>query len=645
MSVQLSHRSTMRGLRKCPQCGTLNGNRTSKCKNETCHQALRDNCNQIIRSGSSFAVQLLPIERIRDAMYIVSLPNGVRCLLATTSLEENGPIAILSSTASRGTDIPDIETMSRMIVGCKLRAEALPILKGAIDSLAIPQDEKRALWEKRSQLNMCPLVQRVTSDLFVVGHRDTAYGVHQVMALKKSKKYSHFHCDCVSTMEKLGSVACWHIVAVAAGLLSAPAKIGNGLSSLLQNFVEHRGQDEWHSSYDVNSAFSYEYLLAGETISSENIEMQSILNPTIMEFFSDQEDAQLALGSPDMFNIDSHSVRSNDELAAGEATNALPPTANIYDLSAAGEESLHLMDCQIELMDEFDPTDRIDFCPSDVEGDDSSMIPASPSANPTVGQDATEASHKQKLVEITAKKCALELGDRVAKEKLTRGSYNVRKILNALESNGIILNRLRGLSDPLYEATLCSLSFTHWLESVIEQLNYVIDYNAAGKPDVQTFRIQEDFYRCLRTRFSRGHFRRQPEPTPSSSEIDRAPQVFKFTRPKALLDVFSTDRMELALEKFFVRSPDGQRFEEFLVDLPNGEDHRKAIRPSCYSTYIKFGRYKHEPDPEREYSFILEWTGDVLPRSKFGDLRISFEYGHRMNNKYLHPPPSLCAVE
>jgi len=38
-----------------------------------------------------------------------------------------------------------------------------------------------------------------------------------------------------------------------------------------------------------------------------------------------------------------------------------------------------------------------------------------------------------------------------------------------------------------------------------------------------------------------------------------------------------------------------------------------------------------EPTP-----FIIEWTPDVLPRSRVGELRIAFEFGHQQSGQSEH---------
>uniref|UniRef100_A0A182Q6H9 Uncharacterized protein n=1 Tax=Anopheles farauti TaxID=69004 RepID=A0A182Q6H9_9DIPT len=410
-------------------------------------------------------------------------------------------------------------------------------------------------------------------------------------------------------------------------MLSAPEKFGDRWSTLLQAFIGTNAPKTLHDAYDVNLALSCEYLLAGDdgqiSVSNEHIEMQSMLNPTIMELFNDQVD---------------------DAATIEETTTDFPPTTCISDMFDDGD-GLHLMDCQIELMDEFDLTDRIDFCPSYIECDDSLPAP-----------EPEETLPKKTLVEITTKKAALKHTGRKSREKLTRGSYSVRKLMRILESNGVIFNRLQPASgsntvNPSdvapYEAIQCNLTFTRWLEFVIEQLNAIIDYNSDGKPPTQSFRIQEDFFHCLRARFSVGHHLRQPEPSEGdasdATEGRHKPLVFKFTHHKSLLHVFRTDRIELAFEKTFIRGSDGQFFPlERLKDddnkTPVAVEGCVPIRPNRYSTYIKLGHYKHTLNSNRVHQFTVEWVGGVLPRSGFGDLRISFEYGHRMNNQYVPPP-------
>ena len=161
---------------------------------------------------------------------------------------------------------------------------------------------------------------------------------------------------------------------------------------------------------------------------------------------------------------------------------------SVYD----EHDNIQLMECQIELMDQFMLTDRIDFCPSDIElSDDNVVFPADEELGLVVDdaeppKEPAAKAKKTKLVEVTTKKAALRQTSKIAKEKLKKGSYNVRRLMKILESNGVVFNRMKrseavamaagsvaeGGSIPSHEASLCGLTFTGWLESVIEQVGW-----------------------------------------------------------------------------------------------------------------------------------------------------------------------------
>uniref|UniRef100_A0A8W7PN77 Putative treble-clef zinc-finger domain-containing protein n=1 Tax=Anopheles coluzzii TaxID=1518534 RepID=A0A8W7PN77_ANOCL len=576
----------MRGIRKCPQCGTFNGHRATKCKNRSCQQKLKETPSTSAKSSPSsthFAVQL---DHSNGHLYSVGLADGTRHIVQCCK-DADGTITSLSHLDGR--KIAHQDRIKQLILGCKVTAEALPLLKEAIDSLSVPEDVKLSLWEKQSQPAAPPLVQRVVNDLFAVGRAQTVYGVHHVTALKKNQKYSHFHCDCCKSSEgqQTTSPVCWHVAAVAAGLLSAPAK--HGWASLLQQFIAKTiNPQQCPSVLDVREdkpPLSYEFLLE-----QDHGPMQSMLDSTIMEFLNEQQDHGTDPGLGSIF--------------------------------AGGDEILELLDCQIELMDELDPTDRIDFCPSYIE------------CAPEEEAQERREELPGKAVQITTKKAALKRCARMDGAKLTRGSYSARKLMKVLESNGVIFNRLRRAAKGDPGGRLHSPLRSNRLQFVLYPLAW------------------EDFFRCLRARFSTGHGLRQPEPVEGEARQggNNHPQVYRFTHHQTLRHTFRTDEIELCFEKSFHRSADG-RYTAAADDLADEQDDASsgegagassrtiAIRPQRYSTYIKLGRYKHEQDPERVYHFTIEWIGGVLPRSGFGDLRISFEYGHRINNRYVPPPP------
>ena len=46
-----------------------------------------------------------------------------------------------------------------------------------------------------------------------------------------------------------------------------------------------------------------------------------------------------------------------------------------------------------------------------------------------------------------------------------------------------------------------------------------------------------------------------------------------------------------------------------------------------------------EPTP-----FIIEWIPDILPKSRIGELRIKFEYGHQRNGHIEHRVPPTAEL-
>ncbi|XP_037090818.1 uncharacterized protein C2orf42-like [Pollicipes pollicipes] len=82
-------RATMRGVRKCPQCGTLNGTRGNSCKNKSCNVKFREKSTEVksksaskLSTGSS--QQMLFSVRVRESgpemRGFVQLPDPVQSL-------------------------------------------------------------------------------------------------------------------------------------------------------------------------------------------------------------------------------------------------------------------------------------------------------------------------------------------------------------------------------------------------------------------------------------------------------------------------------------------------------------------------------------------------------------------------------------
>lgn len=71
-------RPTLRGIRKCPKCGTVNGTRGSKCKNKECDVVFRGKGRR--KEATLEAVKVLGLTGYNDVR------NSIRCCITGVDL-------------------------------------------------------------------------------------------------------------------------------------------------------------------------------------------------------------------------------------------------------------------------------------------------------------------------------------------------------------------------------------------------------------------------------------------------------------------------------------------------------------------------------------------------------------------------------
>nr|XP_029715837.1 uncharacterized protein C2orf42 homolog [Aedes albopictus] len=700
MSFKLDSRWSKRGIKKCPKCGTFNGHRAAQCKNKQCGTVLKgggtssasDNGKIVLKSDQLLAVQLqTELEDQSAKLYSIRRLDGskqdrgfveIRDCVEGADEQLELKTGICYVDCEPHTDIDGTCQHVRVAAATGELAEGLTIDREVLEKIDATDMEKQEIWKQQMGSGADdPLVQRVSHDTFVVKCYDV---LHQLVPYchVELKTPSSITCDCQCLDRN-------HKKMVAAAVLSSPK-----YKSEYESIVEHLLLTSNQLSEGALTMRTNLVLLPNDLVSDCSPALQS----TEQFLVTTVDESSLALANTDMQLINCRLAFETDlaapdygDLCKEESVSCSPVIelvnstergiSPVEAFSSSYAENLQLMDCQIELMDQFNLTDQIDFCPSDIElSDDNVVFPADeelglvvePSASVSSevpGSETKKVTKKKavKLLEVTTKKAALRQSSRIDKEKMKRGSYNVRRLMRVLESNGVVFNRLskveansmmathsgldndgngfnRNGSLPSFEATLCNLSFTIWLESVIEQLNSVIQYGGDGKPEAQVFSIHENFFQCLRARFSVGHRLRTPD---HSVVLEDGPrkgltcQIYKFTCYKSLRNVFKTDKTTLQFEKSFCRSSDGT-FEE--IDLSESlKDQQSSskgvtIKPFQYKTYIKMGSYRSAHSKNVHY-FTIEWIAGVLPKCRFGELRITFQYGHKENHLHVRPPP------
>lgn len=208
---------TLRGVRKCPHCGTYNGTRGLSCKNKSCGTVFR--CRDV-KQPTKDAVKLLT----GSDMQIFSVKQrdkgpDHRCLVVlgisetTIQTAEGTIITHISSgrcfapgclkAAARGVVENQCQHI-KMALNCQVEAEALQLKSSVLNAMQIPAEIKQDIWELASEC-LGPMVQKVTKSIFVVRCKITqqnSLGYLHVYLTRRDglqKGVGHlFQCSCES---------------------------------------------------------------------------------------------------------------------------------------------------------------------------------------------------------------------------------------------------------------------------------------------------------------------------------------------------------------------------------------------------------------------------------------------------------------
>ncbi|KAM7284112.1 uncharacterized protein ISCGN_001214 [Ixodes scapularis] len=167
-----------------------------------------------------------------------------------------------------------------------------------------------------------------------------------------------------------------------------------------------------------------------------------------------------------------------------------------------------------------------------------------------------------------------------------------------------------------------SLTFPQWLAGVTERINETMRYEGSGRPDPLVFHVPHQFFDCLQQRICG---RRLP------ARRDGAQCSWHITSLLHVRHIFDSPDVPLEDTRAFVENRDGT----YRVYQPPPSDGQRTdgcprIKPLELKTFLN----SHPACP-----FVIEWSPDVLPRSRVGELRLKFEYGHLRNGQVELRPP------
>lgn len=174
---------TMRGVRKCPKCGTFNGTRGISCKNKNCDAVFKEREKK--RGHSADAVKIITGSTVQvfsvrlrdrgpDYRGFVQLPLVQD--LDGNPAESVDPAVLAQAarcyvdTCSRNSQLGIQQNPCQHIkaaVGCSQEALPLTLKNSVLNSLQVSNEIKQAIWLLATETTG-PLVQRVTKNIMVV---------------------------------------------------------------------------------------------------------------------------------------------------------------------------------------------------------------------------------------------------------------------------------------------------------------------------------------------------------------------------------------------------------------------------------------------------------------------------------------------
>ncbi|XP_063228338.1 uncharacterized protein C2orf42 [Bacillus rossius redtenbacheri] len=624
-------RATLRGVRKCPKCGTYNGTRGLSCKNKSCDVVFKEAgekrkmsmeaCKLFTGTGTKvFSVRVR--DKGPDYRGFVQLPmqqTWEQTLDGEAPLDQTSALCFVD-TCQRSFDTSILKCHEKSepvttltcqhiqaALRCYTKAQPVQLKNSIINILNMNSEMKQELWQLVSETNG-PVVQRVSKNIMAVkckaspkhplGYLHFSFFVTKL----KDRVENKYFCSCTafkgqvkhaSNREDGNFKKCVHFYACIAAFAGDP-KLSEEFSFYLS--LERRDIIPMLSLAGGDGQGQLVTILRASGEDPCDVEVE-VLGGVV----SLRDDASL---------LDESGIAVSDD-------GSLPQIHGLEILPDALEVQIHSME-----------SETLDF--SDVAEEYILQNEMQPSQAPSV---------KRKIAEPP---CSPVQGKKV---------HNIN-ILRRQGSKKTASNSIVNKHDPVDESSV-EISFLQWLASVTERINQSMHFQFDGKPEPLVYFVPQVFFDCLRERISSGGKKKRLPNFISGCVRKNAVPLGTFTTYTwhitniiHLKQIFETPLVPLEITRSFVENHDGT-FAPYNRQKDENEIFRKVnnqplIKPLELKTFLKVGNTA--PDQVEPTPFIIEWTPDILPQSKVGELRLSFEFGHQRNGlvEKLQVSPRAC---
>ncbi|KAK6185066.1 hypothetical protein SNE40_007386 [Patella caerulea] len=560
---------TMRGVRKCPKCGTFNGTRGVSCKNKLCDAVFKEkerkkgHSADAVKIITGSTVQVFSVrlrDRGPDYRGFVQLPlvqdlDGNPATVVDAAVLAGAARCYVDTCNKPGNTIAMQDqacTHIKSAIDCSQEAQPLTLKNSVLNSLQVTNETKQAIWLLATETTG-PLVQRVTKNIMVVkckpnSKQPMGFLHFSFFEVNKNKSEHHeykFQCSCKAFRSyKHGVVKddnlkrCVHFYACICAFAS-----------------DDKLAEEFNYYINLDNTGPLEMVTDPQvlTIYPSSEVSVSTTEPNTLEVMVMEEGL---LGEPIVKR-----KRKDDSIA--QASSAL---LNLQEIHNSSKKS-----------------------------------------SPTKSQSQKTSQTPKKPAQI-----------------------------------------------PLDEGQ-ATVGYLQWLSSVTERINQTMHYQFDGNPEPLVFHAPQTFFDCLQQRISAGNKKRRlPNFTTGFVRKDALPlgtftkYTWHITNILHVKQIFDTPEISLDITRSFIENRDGsyELYEAPKVEVESLDDtiknqtkNQTPIRPFERKTFLKVGTSSgehKEPTP-----FIIEWIPDILPKSRIGELRIKFEYGHQRNGhveQRIHVP-------
>lgn len=182
-------KATIRGIRKCPKCGTLNGTRGIACKNKSCKMPFKlpkekITSNPQIDAAKIFSNTDLQIYTVKfgdtndNVRCFVHLPiiEGIEALQDASEVKVIKQSAAMCYASTCRKPLDDVGTITlnlnpcihtHFIINCSLETQPLPLKQAVVKIMPIPEIIREEIYLMLADYSDY-LVQRITKNTVVI---------------------------------------------------------------------------------------------------------------------------------------------------------------------------------------------------------------------------------------------------------------------------------------------------------------------------------------------------------------------------------------------------------------------------------------------------------------------------------------------